>query len=90
MLFKNSLQTNIRRLTEDILNEQWLQQISQQNTNNAGILDGKEIIFEFLTHAEYGCAFEHLDYVINTSNIILSPEQENRTNELRKKLNTKK
>ena len=90
MLFKNSLKKKITLLTNAILNKEWHDEITISTNESAGILDGKQIILEFLEHNEYGCAFEHLSYVINESNIKLNSEQIIELNEIGQKLNINK
>ncbi|WP_339735192.1 hypothetical protein [uncultured Gimesia sp.] len=34
-----------------------------------GLLDGQDIVFEFLKHNERGCALDHLLYMIHESDI---------------------
>lgn len=86
MLFKNSLKKKITLLTNAILNKEWHDEITISTNESAGILDGKQIILEFLEHNEYGCAFEHLTYIINESNIKLNTEQLIELKEIGKKL----
>ena len=47
-------------------------------TKNSGILGCGEIISEILKQDEFGCAFEHLTYVISETETNLTTEQSNR------------
>ena len=87
MLFKNSLKKKITLLTNAILNKEWHDEITISTNESAGILDGKQIILEFLEHNEYGSALEHLIYIINESNIKLNSEQIMELKEIGIKLN---
>lgn len=40
-----------------------------------GIIDGKEVVMEFVDACEFGLAYEHLVYMINGSGVDLSDEQ---------------
>jgi len=88
-LFGKSIKTMILDLTIDILNEQWQREISLSKIESLGILDGKEIIFEFLDHHENGCTYEHLAYVVSESNIALTTDQITEMDKLAKILNIK-
>jgi len=51
-------------------------------------LDCEEIISEFLKQDEFGCAFEHLTYLISETETNLTTEQSNRIKQLNRKLNS--
>lgn len=87
MNFKKTIKKEIADLTTSILNDQWKSQISSTKIESLGILDGNKIIFEFLEHNEYGCAFEHLTYVVSETQTKLTIDQANKIRQLGKKLN---
>lgn len=76
-------------MTNSILNEGWQKEISKTNVESAGIIDGGEIVFDFLENNEWGCAFEHLTYIISEIDLDLNPEQNDRMDRIAKKLNIK-
>jgi hypothetical protein len=87
--FKNPTRKEISELTNSILNEQWQKEISKTKIESYGILDGREIIFEFLDHNENGCALEHLAYVVSELGISLTSDEIINMDKLAKKLNVK-
>lgn len=87
---KNPIKKEISELTNGILNGQWQKDISKAKIESSGILDGREIIFEFLGYNENGCAFEHLTYVVSELGMTLTSEQIMRMNILASKLNVNK
>ena len=89
MFFKNSLKKKITLLTNAILNKEWYDEIAITTNEIAGILDGKQIILEFLEYNEFGCAFEHLTYIINESNIKLNSKQTEEIKKVGNELNIK-
>lgn len=64
-IFEKTLKNEIGDLFENILNDQWKSQKESTEPKSAGILDCEEIISEFLEQNEFGCALEHLTYVIS-------------------------
>jgi hypothetical protein len=87
-IFGNTLKNEIRDLSENILNDQWRSRIESTEIDSAGIMDCEKIISEFLEHNEFGCAFEHLTYIISETETNLTTEQTNRIKQLNKKLNS--
>jgi len=85
-IFGKTLKNEIRDLFESILNDQWKSRIESTEIESAGIINCEEIISEFLEQNEFGCAFEHLTYVISETEIKLTTEQANRINQLKNKL----
>jgi len=85
-IFGKTLKNEIRDLFESILNDQWKSRIESTEIESAGIINCEEIISEFLEQNEFGCAFEHLTYVISETDIKLTTEQANRINQLKNKL----
>jgi hypothetical protein len=88
-LFKNPVKKEIRELTNSVLNKQWQKEIPKAKVESSGILDGREIIFEFLDFNENGCAYEHLAYVVSELDIKLTSDQITEMNKLANKLNVK-
>ncbi|MBQ0786174.1 MAG: hypothetical protein KBT69_01645 [Oceanihabitans sp.] len=88
-IFRNPIKKEISELANGILNEQWHKEISKAKIESSGILDAKEIIFEFLNHNENGCAYEHLAYVVSELNLKLTSDQTSEMHKLAKKLNIK-
>jgi len=86
-IFKNPIKKEVSELTNSVLNGQWQKEISKAKIESAGILDGREIIFEFLEFNENGCAYEHLAYVVSELDINLNSEQITQMDKLAKKLN---
>ena len=66
----------------------WKSRIESMEIESAGIMDCEQIISEFLEQNEFGCAFEHLTYVISETETNLTTEQANRIRQLNKKLNS--
>jgi hypothetical protein len=89
-LMKGALKDDLANLTEQILSEAWLNKIKKTNTDSLGLVDGKEIISEYLDNNEVGCAFDHLKYIITESNIRLNNKQNDNIKRIREKLNEKK
>ena len=87
-IFGNTLKNEIRDLSENILNDQWRSRIESTEIDSAGIMDCEKIISEFLEQNEFGCAFEHLTYIISETETNLTTEQTNRIKQLNKKLNS--
>ncbi|RZS93246.1 hypothetical protein [Aquimarina brevivitae] len=87
MIFGNSTKSQIGELAKSVLNEHWKSLKTTKEEKSIGILDSEKIIFEFLAQNEYGCAFDHLIYVISETEIILTTDQKNKINHLHKKLN---
>lgn len=85
--FKNPIKREISELTNSVLNEQWQNEISKAKIESAGILDGREIIFEFLDFNENGCAYEHLAHIVSELDINLTSDQITQMDKLAKKLN---
>ena len=88
-LFRNPIRKEINELTNSILNEQWQEEVSRTKIESSGILDGREMIFEFIQRNEYGCAYEHLAYIISELNMELTSDQIIEMDRLAKKLNVK-
>ncbi|EAQ50535.1 hypothetical protein [Leeuwenhoekiella blandensis] len=86
--FGKTLKNEIGDLSENILNDQWKSQIQSTEPKSSGILDCGEIISGFLKQDEFGCAFEHLTYVISETETNLTTEQSNRIKQLNCKLNS--
>ncbi|GAA0734399.1 hypothetical protein GCM10009430_49340 [Aquimarina litoralis] len=86
-IFEKSLKNEIRDLTKNVLNDQWKGRIASEEIESAGILDCEEIISEFLEKNEYGCAFDHLTYVVSETETDLTTDQANKIKQLDKKLN---
>lgn len=86
-IFEKSIKNEISDLTKRVLNNQWNKRVSTSKIKSAGILDGKEIIFEFLELNEYGCAFEHLTYVVSETETKLTTGQAKKIKQLDEKLN---
>jgi len=63
--FKKSIKKEITELSDQILTEISLNEKVSLNMDSCGIMDGKEIISEFLIQNETGLAYEHLIYVIS-------------------------
>ncbi|MEM8525821.1 MAG: hypothetical protein AAGG68_14365 [Bacteroidota bacterium] len=89
MLLANQMKKKIEDLTNDIIDDLWQDNISKIKIESQGIIDGKQVIFEFLNHNEIGCAYEHLDYMIHEIGIQLSATQISQMNEIGKELNIK-
>jgi len=87
--FKHSIRNEISELTNGILNEKWQKEISKAKIESFGILDGRELIFEFLDHNENRCAYEHLAYIISELEISLTNHQIMKMDKLVEKLNIK-
>ena len=88
-IFGKSLKVEIKDLTENILTHQWESQIKLKKTDSAGIIDGKQIIWEYLDYNEVGCAFDHLKYVINETEIDLTTDQTHKINLIHRRLSPK-
>lgn len=54
-----------------------------------GLLDGQEIVFDFLKHNERGCALDHLLYMIHESDIRYPREIMLELHEIARSLNMK-
>ncbi len=85
MMLKKNISDEIHELTKSILNAEWKRRMSSMKIESIGILDGEEIIFEFLEHNEYGCAFDHLIYLISETEAKVTQEQNQRVDELKKR-----
>ncbi|PKV50923.1 hypothetical protein ATE84_2992 [Aquimarina sp. MAR_2010_214] len=86
--FGNSIKNEIRELAKSILNDQWKSRVSSVEIESTGILDGQEIVFEFLEKNESGCAFDHLNYVVSETETKLTAEQVVKIKQIDKKLNS--
>jgi hypothetical protein len=83
---KGKLKDDVANLTEQILSKEWLSYIKTTHIDSLGILDGKDIIFEFLDNNEIGCAFDHLAYILSESKTSLNSKQNEIFQEIREKL----
>ena len=86
MFFQNKLKKEISALANNSLTDEVVHQIKVANIDSTGLLDGKEIIEEYIEHREYGLAFEHLEYMIEEAEIELNVEQLERMNVLKTKM----
>lgn len=84
MIFKKSISDEIQELAKSILNAEWKRRISTLEIESIGILDGEEIIFEYLEHNEYGCAFDHLTYLVSETETKVTIEQAEKIEQLNK------
>lgn len=57
MFFQNKLKKEMLALTNNIITDEVISQIKVANIDSEGLLDGKEIIAEYIEHREYGLAF---------------------------------
>ena len=87
-IFGKTLKNEIKDLFENILNDQWKSRIESTEIESAGIMNCEEIISEFLEQNEFGCALEHLTYLISETETNLTSEQAKRINQLNNKLNS--
>ncbi|WP_298545671.1 hypothetical protein [uncultured Aquimarina sp.] len=86
-IFGKSLKNEIGDLTKNILDEQWKGRIASEEIESSRILDCEKVISEFLEKNEYGCAFDHLTYVVSETETDLTIDQTNKITQLDKKLN---
>jgi len=88
-IFQKSLKKEIAKLSDEILNEVWLNGIEQSNLESLGIKDGKQIISKYLENRENGIAYEHLAYIISECYMELSVEQKKRMDKVAERMNLK-
>ncbi|ARV15361.1 hypothetical protein [Polaribacter sp. SA4-12] len=85
--FKKSIEKEIAELADEILNSNWLNKIEQTKTESSGILDGKNIISEYLEHREYELAYKQLEYIITECEIELNIELNYKLEKVAKRMN---
>ena len=73
-MYSDSLKAKIKKLTKEILTDDWKKKNSDKNTKSLGIQDAESVIKDFLEDREYICAFEHLEYVISETETRLTVE----------------
>ena len=84
MFSKNIIGQQITELVNDVLDDRWHSKIQSVNVESLGVKDGKEIINDFLDNHEYGCSFEHLEYMIFELNLPVTSDQKRRLRNLKK------
>ena len=86
-LFQKSLKKEIADLSNEILDSFWTYSVEQSNIESQGIIDGKQIINEFLRNREYEIAYQHLAYIITECNIELNVHQNSRMDKVANRMN---